>query len=131
MQLHGFSDTSEYAYAGVVYLRMVDTSNIVHVSLVMAKTRVAPIKRLTVPRLELCGANLLASLLGHTKGVFAIPSAHVYAWTDSTVVLSWLSGNPRRFKTFVGNRVSNSMQLLPLDCWQHVRSDQNPADSAL
>lgn len=130
MQLHGFSDASEDAYAGVVYLRMVDTSNAIHTSLVMAKTRVAPIKRLTIPRLELCGANLLASLLDHIKEVLSIPSDQVYAWTDSTVVLGWLSGNPRRFKTFVGNRASNIMQLIPPNRWQHVRSDQNPADSA-
>ena len=129
-QLHGFSDASEDAYAGVVYLRMVDTSNVVYVSLVMAKTRVAPIKRLTIPRLELCGANLLANLLDHIKRVLGIPSDHVYAWTDSTVVLGWLSGNPRRFKMFVGNRVSNVMGLVPPDRWQHVRGDQNPADSA-
>ena len=129
-QLHGFSDASEDAYAGVVYLRMVDTSNVVYVSLVMTKTTVAPIKRLTIPRLELCGANLLANLLDHIKRVLGIPSDHVYAWTDSTVVLGWLSGNPRRFKTFIGNRVSNVMGLVPPDRWQHVRSDQNPADSA-
>ncbi len=130
MQLHGFSDASENAYAGVVYLRMVDTSDVVHVFLVMAKTRVAPIRRLTIPRLELCGANLLANLLHHVKRVLDVPSDHVYAWTDSTVVLGWLSGNPRRFKTFVGNRVSNTKELVPPDRWRHVPGDQNPADSA-
>ena len=130
LQLHGFCDASEEAYACVAYLRMVDTQNTIHVSLVMAKTRVAPIKRLTIPRLELCGANLLANLLHHLQGVLAIPSDRVYAWTDSMIVLGWLSGSPRRFKTFVGNRVSNTMELLPPDRWQHVRGDQNPADSA-
>ena len=56
LQIHGFSDTSEDAYAGVVYLRIVDSTDVVHTSLVMAKTKVSPIKRLSVPRLELCGA---------------------------------------------------------------------------
>ena len=129
-QLHGFSDASEAAYAGVVYLRMVDSEGGIHVSLVMAKTKVAPIKRLTVPRLELCGAKLLAELICHVKGVLNIPSSLVFAWTDSTVVLGWLCGKPRRFKTFVGNRVSAIMDLVPPNRWRHVSGKQNPADCA-
>ena len=108
MLLHGFCDASESAYASVVYLQMVDTDNVVHVSLVIAKTKVAPLKWLTIPRLELCGANLLADLLNHVRRVFGIPREDVFAWTDSTIVLSLLSGSPRCFKVFVGNRVSNN-----------------------
>ena len=93
-QLHGFSDASEAAYAGVIYLRLVDTAGCIHTSLVMAKTKVAPIKRLSVPRLELCGALLLAQLLQHCQEVFSFPSEDVFAWTDSTIVLNWLAGNP-------------------------------------
>ena len=66
-QLHGFSDASELAYAGAVYLRMCDSEGNVHGSLVTSKTKVAPIKRLTIPRLELCGAHLLAQLLHHVR----------------------------------------------------------------
>ncbi len=58
VQLHGFCDASELAYAGVVYLRVEDVSGSVHTSLVASKTKVAPIKRLTIPHLELCGAHL-------------------------------------------------------------------------
>ena len=129
-QLHGFCDASEVAYAGVAYLRLEDTESIVHTSLVIAKTKVAPIKRLTIPRLELCGAMLLASLLQHVKRVLEIPPDNVFAWTDSLVVLGWLRGDPRRFKTFVGNRVSQIMDLVPPDRWSHVRSAHNPADCA-
>ena len=63
------------------------------------------------------------------RGVFGIPCEDVFAWTDSTVVLSWLSGSPRRFKVFVGNRVSNILELLPPDCWHHVAGKDNPADA--
>ncbi len=51
-QLHGFCDASELAYAGVVYFRLMDTAGSIHTSLVIAKTKVAPIKRLTIPRSE-------------------------------------------------------------------------------
>ena len=68
VQLHGFSDASESAYAGVVYVRMLVSLNRAHVSLVMSKMRVSPIKRLTIPRLELCSAYLLAKLLKSHQG---------------------------------------------------------------
>ena len=129
-QLHGFSDASEVAYAGVVYLRITDTNGKAHTSLVCSKTKVAPIKRLTLPRLELCGANLLAKLLFHVKETLCLPLQEVFAWTDSTIVLNWLDGNPRRFRTFVGNRVSCIMELIPSKHWRHVSGLQNPADCA-
>ena len=130
MQLHGFSGASEAAYAGVVYLHITDTSGTVHVSLVMSKTKVAPIKRITIPHLELLGAYLLANLLHYVQQVLNVPSSSVFAWTDSTIVLSWLVGNPRRFKPFVGNRVSTIMELVPPNCWRHVNGLDNPADCA-
>ena len=98
--------------------------------MVISKTKVAPIKRLTIPRLELCGAKLLAQLLHHTQQALSVPTEDVFAWTDSTIVVSWLNGNPRRFKTFAGNRVSHIMQLIPPDRWNHVSSSDNPADCA-
>ncbi len=126
VKLHGFSDASEKAYAGVVYIRMSDPDAVVHTSMVMSKTRVAPIKR---PRLELCGALILAQLLSHCKTVLNVPMDQIFAWTDSTVVLNWIQGNPRRSKVYVGNRVSQIMDLIPPDRWSHVSAD-NPADCA-
>ena len=96
-QLHGFCDASEAAYSGVVYIRAVDEQDNVHVSLVMAKTKVAPLKRLSIPRLELCGAVILAKLLHHVAKTSEIPYSNVFTWTDSRVTLGWLQGNPRRF----------------------------------
>ena len=129
-QLREFSDASEKAYSAVVYLRMEDTDGIVHTSLVTSKTRVAPIKPLTMPRLELNGALILAQLLFHCKEVLRIPLSTVYAWTDSTIVLAWLQGNPRRFKVYVANRVAQIMDLIPILHWGHVVSEENPADCA-
>ncbi len=97
----------------------------VQVTLVTSKTKVAPIKR-SIPRLELCGAYILAQLLHHVKSVFDLPPSHVYIWTDSTIVLNWLDGSPRRFKTYVGNRTSCIVELI----WPHVNGADNPADCA-
>ena len=82
---------------------MMDLHGRIQVSLVTFRTKVAPIKRLTIPRLELCGAYLLAQLLHRVQQVFNLSLAQTYAWTDSNIVLSWLIVNPRRFNTYVAN----------------------------
>ena len=130
MELHGFCNASEQAYAAVIYLRMTDVDGKTQISLVTSKTKVAPIKRLTIPCLELCGAYLLAQLLHHTKQVFDLPLTQVYAWTDNTIVLSWLVGSPQRFNIYVANRVSYIVELIAPDRWNHVRGSENPADCA-
>ena len=130
VQLHGYCDASEQAYGGVVYLRLTGSAGNVHTEIVVAKTKVSPIKRLSIPRLELCGAQLLTKLLCHIKRILDVPVTSVFAWTDSTIVLSWLTGNPRRFKAYVGNRISFIIDLLPPDRWRHVAGTENPADCA-
>ena len=130
LQIHGFNGASEDAYAGVFYFRMVDTTGAVHTSMVMSKSKVSPIKRMSIPRLELCGALVLSRLLHHVKEVFKVPLPEVYAWTDSTIVLNWLVGKPRRFKTYVGNRISEIVDQIPPDRWNHVASADNLADCA-
>ena len=129
IQLHGFCDASEDAYGGVVYICGEDIDGNVHVALVLAKTKVAPLKRLTIPRLELCGAYLLSQLLDHTKNIYQLPISSVHAWTDSTIVLNWLNGSPKRAKTFVGNRISSITDQIPPNRW-NVSGSENPADCA-
>ena len=125
IQLHGFCDASEEAYGGVIYLRFADCDN-VHITLVTSKTKVTPIKRLSIPRLELCGAHLLSKLLYHVKSVLSISTCDVYCWTDSSIVLSWMAGNPRRLKTFVGNRISLIVDQIPPDRWSHIKGVGEP-----
>ena len=61
---------------------------------------------------------------------YTIPICKVFAWTDSIVVLYWIAGNPRQYKTFVGNRISDIIDLVPPSQWKHVSGDDNPADCA-
>lgn len=130
VELHGFCDASNSAYAAVIYIRVIDAEGKVHVSLVTAKTRVAPIKQISVPRLELSGAVLLAKLLDEVSRILNVSKSNLHAWTDSEVVLAWLSSHPSRWKTFVGNRVSEILSVTCRSQWSHVRSEHNPADCA-
>ena len=90
VQLHGFCDASEVTYSRVVYPRATDDQNNVHVALVMAKTKVAPIKRLSIPRLEQCGAVIVSKLLHHVAKILEVPLYNYFAWTDSRITLVWL-----------------------------------------
>ena len=130
VELHGFSDASKTAYSAVVYIRVIDVEGQVHVSLLVAKTRVAPIKQISIPRLELCGAVLLTRLLLETAEVLSIPKENISAWTDSTVVLAWINSHPSRWHIFVGNRVSEILTAFNSAQWHHVSTKQNPADCA-
>ena len=127
-ELHGLCDVSELAYAAIAYLRLVDSSGCIQVSLVTSKTKVAPLKPLSIPCLELCGALLLSQLLHHLSQVFKVPLSLTHVWTDSMIVLQWLDGSPRRFKTYACNRVSAIINLIPPNRWHHVNGCENPAD---
>lgn len=130
-ELHGFCDASENAYAAAVYLKTVDRAGNAIVTLLTAKTKVAPVKsKVTLPRLELLGAVLLSKLLRIVQNTLHIEAIKTYGWTDSTIVLSWIKGNPMRFKTFVANRISEIQLLTQSSQWNHVKSEHNPADCA-
>ena len=89
IEVHGFADASKFAYGAVIYLRLIQNQNVL-VTLQVAKTRVAPLKTLSIPRLELCAALLLARL-SHTF-IESFPSKieSIHLWSDSAYVLFWL-----------------------------------------
>ncbi|XP_060842552.1 uncharacterized protein LOC132922848 [Rhopalosiphum padi] len=125
-------------YAATVYLRVVDQDSNVRVYFLACKTKVAPLKSssvdisLTIPRLELCAALLLSRLLSLRLKTLRdkVKITRVRAWTDSTIVLSWLTAEQRLFKIFVTNRVSKIRDLVPQCEWAHVGTSDNPADPA-
>ena len=129
IEFHGFSDASERAYAAALYIR-VEYRNRVDVHLISSKTKVAPIKTLSIPRLELCGALLLAEMIDSIPPRLDVSTYSVYCWTDSTIVLSWLAKPSGTWNTFVANRISTITQIIDPKYWFHVISEENPADLA-
>ncbi|GFT01210.1 uncharacterized protein TNCV_3373301 [Trichonephila clavipes] len=81
---------------------------------------------LTIPRLELCAAVLLAKLVKRVVAALQLETAELYLWPDSMIVLAWLRKEPMDLKTFVQNRVVKIQELYPNQLWRHVPSDQNP-----
>lgn len=127
-QLAGFCDASTLAYAAVVYL-IIKSENNVQVQLLASKTRVAPLKKQTVPRLELLGALILARLINKVSQAInqSIAVSRIRCWTDSMNVLYWIIGR-KEWKQFINTRVTEIRQLLPTDVWSHVPGPENPAD---
>lgn len=130
LSLQGFCDASEKAYACVVYIRIEHSIGSVSRKLIAAKTRVAPLNNVSIPKLELNGALLLVKLMRKVQEALRMPSIKQVAWTDSAIVLCWLSDHPSRWKTYVANRVAKIQSLHQTNEWRHVSSKQNPADCA-
>lgn len=125
--LIGFCDASMKGYAATLYLRSEGPTDEIKVALIKAKTKVAPLKFYSIPRLELCGALLLSRL------VSSIPKSltqETICFTDSQVVLAWLQTPVHTLPTFEANRVSQIQSITPASYWCHVKSEENPADLA-
>ena len=120
MQWHHFSDASEIAYGACTYLRMVDSLGQISVKLVMAKSKVAPIAVVTVPRLELMAAVLAVRLSEVVSRECDYAGAKHYFWTDSEIVLGYIRNEAKKFKVFVANRVQEIHDSCSPSQWRHV-----------
>ena len=127
-RLHGFSDASESAYGACVYVESIMLNKNIACNLLTAKTRIAPIRCVTLPRLELCAATLLAQLVDRVIRIMDINFESVLLWSDSKITLAWIKSCPSRWKTFVANRVAEIHRLTDPKNWFYVNSKNNPAD---
>ncbi|XP_062710516.1 uncharacterized protein LOC134288741 [Aedes albopictus] len=129
LQLHVLCDASEVSYACVAYLRM-DTGNGGRCALVASKTKVAPLKPLSIPRLELQAALIGARLSQRITSALTLSIQKCYFWSDSSTVLSWLRSDARRYHQYVAFRVGEILSITSADDWRHVPSKLNVADEA-
>lgn len=132
-EVHGFCDSSSKGYSAVIYFRFFNKDNQKsNVYFVCAKSKVAPLKTVSIPRLELCAAVLLSDLLSYVLNVYSttLNFDKVFAWSDSQIALAWIKSSPHRWRTFVSNRVSFIQEKISPSCWYHIPSEENPADVA-
>ncbi|XP_065365532.1 uncharacterized protein LOC135958560 [Calliphora vicina] len=123
--IHGFADASQLAYGCCIYVtHKTDLKS----TLLIAKSKVAPVVHQSLPRLELCAALLLCRTWDKIKHKFDAFTYRIFFWSDSKIVLSWLTNHSSSYICFVANRVSEIQNLTHNIPWMHVPSKQNPAD---
>ena len=127
-QFHVFCDASEAAFGAAIYLRTSLSDGSHHCALVISKTRVAPLKAISIVRLELQAAVLAARLMDTVRKEATVETDSVTFWTDSQVVLQYIQNESRRFHVFVANRVAEIQDLTEKGQWRHVPGSLNPAD---
>ncbi|GFW81561.1 integrase_H2C2 domain-containing protein [Trichonephila clavipes] len=128
IELHAFSNSLGKADGLSIYLKSISAPGEVKGSLLTSKSQVLPLKQISIPRLELCGAVLLAKLMKKVRDELKLQISVVHFWSYSTIVISWIRRELRDLKTFVANRMSKIHQLSYRDQWHHIASEQNPAD---
>lgn len=129
-QIHGFADASMRAFAACVYIRAEYDDGSISVNLITARSRVAPLRTVSLPRLELCAMVLLGKLIRSVSEILKcrVTPQSTNLWTDSQVALHWISSHASRWNVFVANRVSQVQELTQNCTWRHISSGENPAD---
>ncbi|KRX34809.1 hypothetical protein T05_137, partial [Trichinella murrelli] len=128
LELHAFGDASKLAYGAAVYLVAIDKDGKRTVNLVLAKAKVAPLKQVTLPRLELMAAFTAAKLIAFAKNNIGIRVDELNCWSDSEITLCWIKNSTQKLKPFIQNRVEVIRQLTSPVLWRHCPTKNNPAD---
>lgn len=130
VELVGFADASFLAFGCCLYLRVFKSNGHVETNLFCSKTRVAPLnKSHTIPQLELNSALLLAKLASRVSNILLSRFQHrVFLYSDSQIVLSWISSKGTKGNIYVNNRVKQINQFSEQFLWLHVKGAENPAD---
>ena len=131
IELHGFADSSLNAFAAVIYLRVITRSE-ASVKLLCSKSKVSPMKNLTIPRLELLSCVLLSKLINSSINALKdeLVIDRIYCWSDSEISLHWIKNVKKEWKLWVNNRVMKIRSLTKPDYWKYINSKDNPADLA-
>ncbi|XP_011884088.1 PREDICTED: uncharacterized protein LOC105571229 [Vollenhovia emeryi] len=127
-EIFGFGDASEKAYGACLCAVSIDEEGRKHSHLICSKAKVAPLKTISLPRLELEAALLLSNLFATVEKAYGESIEAVKLWSDSTIVLGWINTQPNVLKTFVANRISKIQNITSKATWNHVPSEDNPAD---
>ena len=128
IELHLFSEASEIAYATSAYLRIVDDDGVISCTFIMGKCRNCPIKRPTIPRLELMVSVLAVRLSNLIRAELDWNIDYITFWTDSTTVLQYIRNENRQFQRFVATRLEEIPEHTTPEQWRHVPGAVNPAD---
>ena len=128
-QLHHFSDASEIGFGSVSYLRLVDINDRVHCTILQGKSQLAPLKKFTIPQLELSAATVSMRSGKAIKRELELPLTEPSVfWTDSTSVLHYVNNEDKRFHTFVVNRTAIIRNGSDPSQWRYVSGESNPGD---
>ncbi|CAK1591158.1 unnamed protein product [Parnassius mnemosyne] len=128
MEIHAFSDASCKAYSACIYLRSIDKNNKIQTKLLLAKSKVAPLKQLSTPRLELCGALLASRLANKVKNSLRLNVQDSIYWCDSIIVLGWIKTSKSNLKLFLLNRINEITEHTDQSSWRYIPTKLNPAD---
>ncbi|XP_062708877.1 uncharacterized protein LOC134288337 [Aedes albopictus] len=129
LQIHVFCDSSEEAFSCAAYLRL-EVNSVAQVVLIGSKTKVAPLKTISIPRLELKAAVLGTRLLETLQSYHSLPISKRFLWSDSSTVLSWIRSDHRRYNKFVAVRIGEILTVTNPTEWRWIPTKLNVADQA-
>ena len=130
IQLHNFSDASEIGYGAASYIQTEFTNGQVMFALVFGKSRIAPLRKVSIPRLELQVAVLSVQFSELVQREIDMSFSKIYYWTDSEVVLKYIRNEEKRFCVYVGNHIAGIRKKSEVQQWKYCPSKENPGDDA-